>query len=147
MAEAAKEQNILKPFGFAALVWAVVGFAACKYWSEDASVLQRNLVWHFGLWALCLLDLAALAKTVNGMLIIAAGSSGPVAENRGAYVIHTFSWGLIKLVCLGIFALVMIKGRPVPTAGLLLGMGTLVVVPLVGGFFWSQKALGVSQHA
>ena len=147
MAEAAKEQSILKPFVLSALVWAVAGFAACKYLSEDAVVLQRNLIWLFGLWALCLLDLAALAKTVNGMLAIAAGGSGPAAENRGAYVIHTFSWGLIKLVCLGIFALVMIKARPIPTAGLLLGMGTLVVVPLVGGFFWSQKVLGVSQHA
>ena len=131
--------DVRKPFAIAAVLWAVVGWAMCRHFS-GAEELSKNLVWLFGLWALCLLDLLALGKTIQGMLAIAAG----VGENLSAYTVHTFSWGLIKLICLGIFALVMIKGNPIPTAGLLVGMGTLVVVPLVGGFLWSQRALGVS---
>jgi hypothetical protein len=131
--------DVRKPFIIAAIFWAVIGFAMCRHFSA-VQELPKNLVWLFGLWALCLLDLLALGKTIQGMLAIAAGAG----ENLSAYTVHTFSWGLIKLVCLGIFALVMIKGNPIPTAGLLVGMGTLVVVPLVGGFLWSQRALGVS---
>ena len=131
--------EITKPFAIAAVLWMVVGFGVCKYFSAP-SLLQMNLIWLFGLWALSLVDLFALSKTVHGMLSFASGA----AENRPARVIHTFSWGLIKLVCLGGFALVMIKGNPVSVLGLSAGLGTLVMVPLVGGLIWSQKALGVS---
>lgn len=131
--------KVVKPFVLAAILWAVIGWASCRGFSQ-ADALTRNLVWFFGLWALSLLDLVALGKTVQGLIAIAGGAG----ENLPAYTIHTFSWGLIKLVCLGIFALVVIKGSPIPTAGLLVGMGTLVVVPLVGGLLWSQRVLGVS---
>ena len=128
-----------KPSAIAAVVWAVIGWAICRHFSA-VTALQQNLIWLFGLWALCLIDLVALGKTIQGVLAIAAGAG----ENLSAYTIHTFSWGLIKLVCLGIFASeVVIKGSPIPTADLS-GMGTLVVVPLVGGLLWSQRVLGVS---
>jgi uncharacterized protein (DUF697 family) len=137
-----EQQSIFKPFALAAVIWVALGWVACRYFSESGE-MQKNLVWLFGLWALCLADLVALGKTIQGVLAIAAG--GPNAgENLAPRVIHTFSWGLIKLVCLGIFALVMIKGKPIPTAGLLAGMATLLVVPLMGGLFWSQRVLGVS---
>jgi hypothetical protein len=134
-------QKALLPFGIAAVVWACVGFAASNYFS-DSSELHKNLVWFSGLWMLCICDLLVLAKTVQGLFAFASGS----VENRPAQVIQTFSWAFLKLVCLGIFTLVMMKGRPFPIPGLLAGLGTLVFVPLMGGLIWSSKILGVSDN-
>jgi len=141
MPESGRQEKIFQPFGIAALIWLAVGVASCSYFSEAAET-HKNLVWFLGLWALCLCDLIVLAKTVQGLFAFAAGA----VENRPAQIIQTFSWGFLKLVCLGIFTFVMIRGRPFPMLGLLIGLGTLVVVPLLGGILWSSKILGVSEN-
>jgi hypothetical protein len=134
-------RGVSLPFGIASIVWVVLGAAICGYFSESVE-LKKNMVWFFGLWTLCLCDLVVLGKAVQGMFAFAAGT----VENRPAQVIQTFSWGFLKLICLGIFTLVMFKGRPFPMLGLLGGLGTLVVVPLLGGLLWSSKTLGVSEN-
>lgn len=130
----------IKPFLIVALFWVVMGILGCQYFSVETGSFSRSLIWFLGLWTLCLLDLVALTKTVQSVLRMASSSD----ENRAACAIQTFSWGAIKLVCLGFFTLVLIQGRTIPIAGLLFGMATLLVVPLFGGLIWSQKALGVS---
>lgn len=131
------EQKITVPFVIAAAVWAAVGYGLCRHFSSS-ELLRSNLGWLFALWALCLFDLFALGKTVQGLLSFASG----ITENRAIYAIQTFSWGLLKLACVGIFALILIKGN-LPSLGLLSGLGTLIVVPLLGGLIWSQSVLRV----
>jgi hypothetical protein len=119
------------PFFGVALVWVAVGIGFC---SGDA------LKWMLIFWMLCLLDLIALTLLVSAFVSLAAGSS----EKRGARIIQASTWGAIKLACLGIFAAILLQGFTIPSLGLYMGMGTLMIVPLVGGLWWSQREL---QHA
>jgi hypothetical protein len=116
-------------FAFVSLLWLIIGAAGCRYFSVNTADFHHNMAWLLGLWGLCLFDLFTLGKTVEGLLSLVANT----AENRAFSTIQTFSWGFLKLVCLGIFILLMSHGKSIPTAGLLLGMGTLAIVPLVGG--------------
>jgi hypothetical protein len=127
-------RSVQKPFGIAALIWAVLSIGLCRYFAADTSQFITNLTWMVGLYLLSLCDLVALGKTIEGMLFVAEGSG----ENRAVRALQTFYWALLKLFCLGIFTIVLIKGKSIPSPGLLLGMGTICVVPLLGGLFWSH---------
>ena len=89
------------------------------------------------LWFLSILDLAVLSKLglVLFSLVNAEGA------RRSALTIQAFFWGAFKIICLGLFVITLLKGQKIPVSGLSLGMGTLVVVPLLGGFLWSRKVL------
>ena len=50
-------------------------------------------------------------------------------------------WGVGKVVCLGLFVLVLLKGHEMPMHSLVVKMGTLVVALLAGRFIWSQRVL------
>lgn len=135
--------STLRPFLYAALVWALC-VATGAYFLEPTHPV-RAVLWALGLWALCIFDLFALAKVVRGALRLAAGqneagTADPV-ELRTALGLNTAFWGLIKLSCLGLFMGVLLKGVEIPTGSLLLGLSTLVVIPLLGGLIWSQRGL------
>jgi hypothetical protein len=123
----------LAPFAFAAIAWAVAAVLLCWYW--DGSVLAFR--WMLGLWALCLLDLFAIAKTMAAVIAVSADAAG----NRPALLVQASTWGAIKLACLGLLGILLFRGQSIPSHALLLGLGTLVVVPLIGGLWWSQRAL------
>jgi hypothetical protein len=129
--------SVRKPFGVAAALWAVVAVALCRIFTANHAAFILNLFWMVGLYLLSLLDLVALGKTVQGVIAIAAG-------NRAASTIHTFYWFGLKLACLGIFILAMMSashlGKATPTPGLLVGVGTVTMIPLLGGLFWSWVA-------
>lgn len=129
-------KTIQKPFGVAALIWAVLSMGLCRYFAEDTAQFITNVLWLAGLYLLSLCDLVALGKTIEGMIFVSSGEG----ENRAVRALQTFYWVLLKLLCLGIFTVVLIKGRSIPSAGLLLGLGTIGIVPLLGGLFWSRTA-------
>ena len=93
--------------------------------------------WIFVLWGFSILDLFAIASLFKA--VYALSTAEP--EKRGAHVINASVWGMIKLACLGLFGFLLLRGHAIPTRELLLGIATMVVVPLVGGFWWSQKVL------
>ncbi|MBC7693014.1 MAG: hypothetical protein H7222_14725 [Methylotenera sp.] len=98
----------------------------------------QSLLWMLGLWTLCVLDLVALAKTIAAGIIL---MSDQAPEKKSALAVQALSWGSLKMIFLGVIGLVLWKASTVPTVALLSGIGTLLIVPLVGGFWWSQKEL------
>jgi hypothetical protein len=125
------------PFVFAALGWLVVSQWICRELSVGTENSALAAQWALGLWLLAVVDLAVLGKTISCVLFLMHSTS----EMRSAHVVQALCWGLFKVVCLGLFIIILLKGQKIPMRGLLLGMGTLVIVPLTGGFFWSQRVL------
>lgn len=124
-------------FGTVSVVWLILSEVLC--WGlnsnrEQAFSAYKSLL---GFWTLSVLDLGILAKFLSsaGYLMNANEAT------RSAYAVQAIVWGVSKVVCLGLFVLVLLKGHEIPMHSLLLGMGTLVVVPLAGGFIWSQRVL------
>ena len=90
-----------------------------------------------GLGLLCLVDLVALARAVRAIFEYL----GAPREKRVPLLIQASYWAFLKIACLGIFTVVLIRERTIPSAGLLFGMATLVIVPLIGGFWWSRRSV------
>ena len=131
------ELNSLKPFLIASVLWLAIGTLLCRGLSHAHDDFGHTYRWMILLWAVCLADLGALAKTVHALIQIAAGAG----EKQPILLIETFFWGFLKLICLGIFGVLMFRGEPIPSVSLLVGFGTLIVVPLFGGMLWSRTGL------
>ncbi len=123
------------PFVWVALIWFFVAGSVCYFFAPSDVPLWLVMSWFLLIWALCLVDF--LSMTVSFSKFLALKTDRIWQEPR--QLLEAIFWGTLKLVCLGLFGMVLIKGRSIPTVGLLAGFGTLVVVPLVGGFWWSFK--------
>ncbi len=121
----------LWPFWLTALAWAVAGVGV-NLWAGGP--VGQAVFWQLATWLACLLDFAVTAQMLRGMLALRAGS-----EDLGAAGTRTLAWGVAKLACLALIGVVLWAGQNAPTRALLLGMTTLVVVPLLGGLWWFQK--------
>jgi hypothetical protein len=132
-----EKENSLWLFLWASLAWLVLGWVFCAFLGTSRADALASGFWMAIFWGLCVLDLWVLARFMS----VAMAWMNAEPEKRTAYSIQAFCWGLFKLVCLGLFIGVLLKGYEIPTYGLLLGMGTLGVVPLFGGFLWSQRIL------
>ncbi|MEK6580160.1 MAG: hypothetical protein AABZ55_13115, partial [Bdellovibrionota bacterium] len=99
-----------------------------------------ELKWTAGLWFLCMMDLLAMARTIASLIRWMSASS----RDRVSLIVQALYWGTIKLVCLAVFIVILIKSKSIPPASLFLGIATLIVTPLLGGFWWSKREL---QHA
>ena len=124
-------------FGLVGLVWLVFGEILCHFLTPNTELAWVSSRWLLGIWALCIVDLYVLRMLVWSVLQILRSDQG----NPSLYVIQTAFWGVLKLVCLGLFIIVLLKGQKIPLHSLLMGIGTLGMVPLVGGFLWSQRLL------
>ena len=135
------KRNSLNPemttFGLVGLVWLLFGGVLCYFLTARAELAWVSLKWLCGIWTLCILDLYVLRMLVWSVLEILRSDQG----NSSLYIVQTAFWGVLKLVCLGLFIIVLLKGQKIPLHSLLLGIGTLGMVPLVGGFLWSQRLL------
>jgi hypothetical protein len=125
----------LRPFLWAALAWGMISMPLAFALGGDRP--GSAMAWAAGIWALCALDLLALCEVLRRFL----GLSRVSAERRSAHLFQTLFWAGAKVACLGSFAAVLMKADDAPSAGILLGTATLVVVPLAGGFWWSQREL------
>lgn len=120
----------LKPFLGAALLWLFLGSGNVLYWvSPEAR--GTGLVWWVGLYLLGVLDLGMIAALVASLL------EGAPEGDRVRWGVRLLFLGALKLLAWGIFAFLLFGNRGIPNASLLSGLGTLVVVPLLGGFLWS----------
>ena len=128
-------------FVSASMLWLTTSSAVVMTLSGNTKASAME--WLFGIAAICLMDFLAMAMVVVNLLRLASG-----APDRIISVIRTSYWGTIKLACVLIFGAVLIRGRSsaagVPACGLLLGVSTLVAVPLIGGLLWfaCEKAVG-----
>ena len=117
------------------LGWLLLSVALCFFLGPEPR--NDQFLWMLVFWGLSNLDLSVLAKFMS----VAVRWAGATPEKRPVLAIQAFCWGIFKVVCLGLFIFVLLKGYEIPTYGLLLGVGTLGIVPLVGGILWSQRVL------
>lgn len=128
----------LRPFASTAIVW--LGLSGLLIVGVDTAAPNQSLALLalLGFWFFGLFDLYSLARAVFAALALAA-SDNP--EHKGKLAIQALFWGILKLGSLGLFTFVLIRhGKEIPSKGLLLGIGTVFVVPIVGGYRWSQRS-------
>jgi hypothetical protein len=131
------DYHMAKPFLIAGLVWLFLAGALSVGFNSPEHGYWWNLRWTLTLCGVCLFDLYALAKAVSATLALASEDK----EKRGPLIVQASYWGMVKLVCLGILGAILFRGAPVPTLQLMMGSATLIVVPVVGGYWWSRKVL------
>lgn len=132
----ASKRVFARPFLWVALCWAALGVGVSAITDSGG---EHGLAWLWGfgiLWVLSLLDFYLIGKVVASLLSLVAENH---SVNRSALVFRTILWGFAKLNVFALFALVFVFGDSIPGTPLLLGTSTLVVVPIVGGLWWSAK--------
>lgn len=121
----------LWPFLLTTLVWAGMSAGVIfSFFPEPAASLRVFLVF----FTLSVTDLFFLMKTVAALLLLMSDQG---AENSAIHAIRALVYGSLKLLCLGAMAVFLWKFSNAPSLGILLGIGTLAVVPLAGGLIWS----------
>ena len=113
----------IAPFFWVALVWITAGLFLSIALTERPLPASYAV---FSLWALSVLDLFSTAKVVQHLLQI---------KN----VIQSTFWIFVKFSSLGLLGLGIWLCRHSPLPALLIGVSTMVGVPLVGGYLWSLK--------
>lgn len=130
---------VIRPFAAVGAAWGLLGGLLCVTFSvEPLRALQLSLL----LWAVALLDLAVLAKTFAS---IGQLGSSLGADKRRRPAFWAVFWAGAKLGCLGLFVLIFSSDTGSPALALVTGLGTLVIVPLVGGILWNQREAATEQ--
>lgn len=125
----------LKPFIGATLGWGAICIGLIFLMAKDpAAALRSWVIFYF----LGVTDLFFLVKTIAATLLLMSDQG---AENRTAYTIQALVYGSLKMLCLGVIAIFLWKFPEIASHGSLLGLSGLIVVPLAGGFWWSQSQL------
>jgi hypothetical protein len=123
-------------FGFVSLAWLVIAQFICSLLSSQDEFLYASQ-WLLGFWTISVLDLLVLKKLISSVFKLVS-----LSQERDLFLsAQALGWGVFKVLCLGLFIIVLLKGHKIPTHGLFLGIGTLVVIPVVGGLLWSQRIL------
>src|SRR4051812_29396409 len=121
-------------FFWVAIVWALLGLGASLFGAAHEDAL-RAAAWFGVLFSVSVADLYSISRLVAAVLDLMTDSN----EKRIPRLIQASYWGFLKLACLGIFTVLVLKGREIPVVALLMGVGTMVFVPLVGGYWWSIR--------
>ena len=125
----------LVPVGAA---WGAIGaiFLAVSG-SGDSWILRVG--WFGAVWAFCVLDLIFMVKALASVVHLMTETR---TDRRPARIIQVMFWGALKLLCLGAIGyLVYVARGKSPSASLWTGVATIVIVPLVAGFWWSRRQL------
>ena len=130
-----------KPFFIIALAWLLLsGLLIFKKFGNSPEAVTVALG-TLAFWGLSLVSLFVLAKLVS--LILGLTTTPP--EKRMGAAIQAFYWAVFKLACVGILITALIRASQATTPGfglaVVLGMGTLCIVPLGGGYLWSRKGI------
>lgn len=122
--------HLIFPFAIATLGWIVLSILICCRLYQDSQLLSA-LQWMSVFTLISLMDLVASSRLVTHLLSLASG-----AANRTFSAIRASYWAAIKIACLLLFGITLLKGHFLPLISLLLGGSTLLVVPLFGGILW-----------
>jgi hypothetical protein len=120
----------LKPFIAASVLWAATG-TVLSLIGVPADRWVAALVWWGVFFLFSVMDLAVLAGLVASMLL------GPPEGDRLRWGVRLAFLGALKVVILIAGALLLMRNHGIPNASLLSGLGTLIIVPLLGGGLWS----------
>lgn len=117
-----------RPFVVIALLW----------WGLGA--IFTNTLWFSVVWFVCLFDFFAIFKTIACVLALMSDAQ---ADKKAVLLFQTLFWGIMKLACLGILGglLMMSRKLEIPQKSLLMGLATLIIVPLFGGYWWSRSVI------
>jgi hypothetical protein len=127
-----------KPFVLTAAFWLVAGSAVSLSLGTDRF---GNVKWMIGLWFLSVADLIVLAMLIRTLFVLV---TSPDPTEKLVRSIHISWWLFLKLICLALFGVVLFTAKGCPLVGLLCGLLTMAIVPLVGSLWWSHKE---SKHA
>ena len=126
-----------RPFVLVAAVVGVLGAGASVALSSRSSEGSgaQALTAFLILWAASCLNLGVLGKA--GLKVMEwMRHSGQ--NHSPELMIQVFFWGLMKFGCLILLGSLIWRSRSVPGMTLVLGLSTLVLVPLFGGYLWSR---------
>ncbi len=145
-----KDPLSLRIFGSVALGWLLLSLLiVLLIHIGDPHEVSLSAKWIFGLWLLSVVDLLAMAK----LLVTAIRVLDLSGEKRAAAIIRASYWGIVKLACLVLFVVLFLNAGQssgqtigaqtgaIPHEAIFLGMGSLVMIPLLGGLIWSQRIL------
>jgi hypothetical protein len=141
-ARRANEINLHRPhpsyrtFMLTAMAWAVIALGITLFGTPREDV-SRALGWLGVFFGVSMADLYSIARLVGTVLELMATPPEKLLPG----LIQASYWGILKLACLGIFSVLVFKGHDIPVTALLSGVGTMVFVPLVGGYWWSKGQL------
>lgn len=118
-----------KPFLWVGLIWLVLGLSVAFVMPGAYQEKISRVRWVLFLWFLVITDLIALIALVSAAFEWFSGNT----KNQTYLIIRTSSWVTIKLACLGTLGWVLYSGRNIPVVALIFGVGTMTVVPILGG--------------
>ncbi len=131
-------QGAIFPFLVVGTLWLVLGLGLSIFGDPALESLKPNLKWMIGLWLLCLVDLFTAGMSLQAAIQVLNGENLSATE-KATWIFRAAFWGTLKLVCLAALVVVLIRGQSAPKVALVLGLSTLVVVPLIAGIWWSRK--------
>ncbi len=120
-----------KPFISAAVFWATLSVTTLFIFTAQP---QAGIFHFFKLFILVGFDLFFLGKTVA---VLSDLLSDQLAEKRPNQVLQLALWGMAKMAALAALIAVIWNGKNIPTLALFLGLGSLIVIPFLGGLTWS----------
>ncbi|MBU6375339.1 MAG: hypothetical protein KGQ59_05045 [Bdellovibrionales bacterium] len=127
-----QKNNQLMPFLGAAGIWLVLGLGLIFFVSDPESrVLAFG--WFLLLWFLALADFVTIAALVFSIVYWEG------TPDKARLGIRMGLLGVLKVGLLVIFGTILSLRHGIPTSSLLVGTGTLIVVPIFGGLAWSFK--------
>lgn len=130
-------RKTLFPFIVCGLFWVALSTALCLYFSGNSEESKRAVIWMLRLSFISMLDLLAIAKVFYYLFELQRDQE---PGKRIFSVIRTSYWGALKIACIVICGTILVKGSHlpagIPVVGLVLGISTLVIVPLLGGAVW-----------
>ncbi|MEN9723987.1 MAG: hypothetical protein RJB38_1973 [Pseudomonadota bacterium] len=120
----------LRPFFWASFLWLLLGLVLAAGVFSSGNFF-KEMVWFVVFWSLGVGDLATIAA-----LVFAITSWGESSDRVKMGLRITILTGL-KVTLLLIFGAILFLKHGIPQSSLLVGLGTLIVVPLLGGLFWT----------
>lgn len=115
------------PFVWVALFWMTAVSSLSLGYLFDG---QQVAIWTLMIGGLSFLNMAALWKTVQ--LATEPGQTPGLS---------VYFWASLKLICLGVLGYSLWLGRNESFLGICLGLATLIIVPLVGGYWSNHRDL------
>lgn len=119
----------LLPFLLVGVIWLVLGIVI----GFQINVLLA-VRWFVILWGLTVLDLLFLAKALLLVLKFVGGSN-----KQELLVIPIIFWAVLKFTFFCGLTIILLKVSGIPSFSLLMGLSTLVVIPLCGGMLWNYS--------
>ena len=116
-----------KPFAAAGIFWMILSATTLSIFTSEP---RAAILPFFFILLLVCLDLFFLGKTVAVLSVLL---SDQLAEKRLEMTLRLALWGVAKMTALAALIAVIWNAKTIPTLSLGLGLGSLIVIPFLGG--------------